>query len=125
MTAALGTPSAHTQTYRVLHTFGEPGDGGIPYGGLVRDSAGNVYGTGILRGTSNAAVVFKLDTTGKLTVLHNFTGKADGGAPSAIWSGTRRATSTALLRPAAAAAIAELCSGSKLDGRSQRLRAAR
>ena len=34
-------------------------------------------------------VVFKLDPAGKETVLHTFTGGADGGSPSRAWSGTR------------------------------------
>lgn len=28
----------------VIHSFGGPGDGGFPYGGLVMDAAGNLYG---------------------------------------------------------------------------------
>jgi uncharacterized repeat protein (TIGR03803 family) len=50
-------------------------------GPLVRDSAGNLYGTTYFGGTSGEGVVFKLDTTGKETVLHSFTGGADGANP--------------------------------------------
>jgi uncharacterized repeat protein (TIGR03803 family) len=58
---------------------------------VIRDSAGNLYGTTAnggdlhcnLNGSPGCGVVFKLDTAGKLTVLHTFTGKADGGIPSA------------------------------------------
>jgi uncharacterized repeat protein (TIGR03803 family) len=58
-------------------------------GPLVRDSAGNLYGTtyfgGAYRNCNGDAcgVVFKLDTNGKETVLHNFTGGADGANPAA------------------------------------------
>jgi uncharacterized repeat protein (TIGR03803 family) len=65
----------------ILYNFTGGADGGYPAAGLIRDSTGNLYGTGILGGTSNAGVVFKLDTAGTLTVLHNFTGGADGGVP--------------------------------------------
>jgi uncharacterized repeat protein (TIGR03803 family) len=34
-------------------------------------------------GTANAGVVYKWDTASNYTVLHNFTGGADGGYPHA------------------------------------------
>jgi uncharacterized repeat protein (TIGR03803 family) len=41
------------------------------------------YGTTVNGGAGSAGVVFKLDTTGTLTVLHNFTaGTSDGASPS-------------------------------------------
>jgi uncharacterized repeat protein (TIGR03803 family) len=70
--------------YTVLHSFsGE--DGLQPAGALIRDSAGNLYGTTILGGTSNAGVVYKLDPAGDETVLYNFQGgtEADGAYPQA------------------------------------------
>jgi uncharacterized repeat protein (TIGR03803 family) len=73
----------------VLHRFTGAADGGTPAAGLVRDAAGNLYGT--TRGGGDLAceigfgcgVVFKLDTSGRETVLHRFTGGADGSAPLA------------------------------------------
>ena len=60
-------------------------DGAMPYGGLVFDKAGNLYGTARNAGDATAprgdGVVFKLDTSGKLTVLHTFNG-TDGVWPS-------------------------------------------
>ena len=57
-------------------------DGGSPlWVVLARDPAGNLYGTTNGGGPSNAGVVFKLDTSGNETVLHSFTGGADGGSP--------------------------------------------
>jgi len=65
----------------VLYNFTGGADGGFPLGGLIRDSAGNLYGTTNGGGASGAGVVFKLDTSGNETVLYNFTGGADGGFP--------------------------------------------
>jgi len=56
----------------VLYSFAGPPDGAHPYGGLVRDSMGNLYGTTTEGGTGG--VIFMIDTTGKETVLHNFDG---------------------------------------------------
>jgi uncharacterized repeat protein (TIGR03803 family) len=66
----------------VLHAFKGTDDGGIP-SAVVRDAAGNLYGASDLGGSDpcRCGVVFKIDTTGKLTALYSFTGKADGGYP--------------------------------------------
>jgi uncharacterized repeat protein (TIGR03803 family) len=64
----------------VLYGFpGGAGGGGNPWGGVIRDSAGNLYGTSSAGGTSNAGIVYKLDAAGREKVLYNFTGGADGG----------------------------------------------
>jgi len=71
-----------------LHSFaGPPNDGAYPVGSLLRDSAGNLYGTtqegGIIKRYScntGCGVVFKLDPTGNLTILHKFDG-LDGAVP--------------------------------------------
>src|SRR5262249_6691765 len=70
-------------TETVLYNFTGGTDGGYPSAGVVLDSAGNLYGTTPYGGTADAGVVFKLDTKGKETVLHTFTGGTDGGYPSA------------------------------------------
>jgi uncharacterized repeat protein (TIGR03803 family) len=67
----------------VLHSFTGAADGGQPFAALVRDEEGNLYGTSTGGGASRAGVVFKLDPTGKETVLYSFTGGADGGQPVA------------------------------------------
>ena len=79
------TPSTGgTWQETVLHTFTGGFDGGSPNAGLAQNAAGNIYGTTAAGGTSGQGVVFKLDTTGKLTVLHAFTGGSDGGNPDSV-----------------------------------------
>jgi len=69
--------------FDLLYTFNGAPDGGTPVGGLVRDASGNLYGTTENGGGFGWGVVFKLDPTGKETVLHTFTGGADGATPRA------------------------------------------
>jgi uncharacterized repeat protein (TIGR03803 family) len=69
--------------YIVLYTFTGGADGGEPYSDLVRDAQGNLYGTTVSGGTNGAGTVFRLDTSSNETVLHSFTGGADGGQPFA------------------------------------------
>jgi uncharacterized repeat protein (TIGR03803 family) len=72
--------SAGKQT--VLHEFTGGADGADPRSRLVRDKNGNLYGTARVGGAVGCGTVFKLDTSGTLTVLHSFTG-LDGCAPKA------------------------------------------
>jgi uncharacterized repeat protein (TIGR03803 family) len=68
----------------VLYGFTEGADGGYPYyAGVVRDSAGNLYGTTELGGTAQAGVVHKIGTSGQETVLYSFPGATDGRYPLA------------------------------------------
>ncbi len=67
----------------VLYTFTGGSDGALPGAGLVRDKAGNFYSTTASGGSSGHGAVFRLDTTGKQTVLYSFTGGSDGGTPYA------------------------------------------
>ena len=50
---------------------------------MIRDAAGDLYGTTQYGGTYNGGTIFKLDTTGHETVLYAFTGGTDGGRPEA------------------------------------------
>jgi uncharacterized repeat protein (TIGR03803 family) len=88
------SPLADAQTFTVLYSFaGYPTDGAGPGAGLLMDASGNLYGTTSFGGKVNGAhcgssgyigcgTVFKLDTSGVESVLHNFTG-ADGTTPRA------------------------------------------
>ena len=66
----------------VLYSFTGGTDGANPYAGLIRDADGNLYGTTAFGGSSNAGTVFRLDATGKETVLYSFSG-VDGENPYA------------------------------------------
>jgi len=70
-------------TESVLHAFAAGTDGQFPYAGLLGDAAGNLYGTTVNGGQSslNFGIVFKIDGTGKETVLHRFAGGQDGAFP--------------------------------------------
>jgi uncharacterized repeat protein (TIGR03803 family) len=78
-------PPSSAQTYTVLYTFQGGTDGALPFGGLIRDSAGNLYGTsaGFFAGTTMGSV-FKLSPKGKFKLLRNFgTGGVGGALPYA------------------------------------------
>jgi uncharacterized repeat protein (TIGR03803 family) len=67
----------------VLHNFAGGADGATPESFLVRDKAGNLYGTTTAGGVSGAGTVFKVTAAGVESVLYSFTGKTDGAAPEA------------------------------------------
>jgi uncharacterized repeat protein (TIGR03803 family) len=66
-----------------FYSFPSAADGGFPWAGVVRDSAGNLYGTASVEGTGGWGIVYKVDPAGHETVLHSFTGGADGAYPYA------------------------------------------
>jgi uncharacterized repeat protein (TIGR03803 family) len=66
----------------VLHKFTGTRDGAYPYTGLIRDTAGNFYGTTEGGGTYGNGTVFKLEPSGRETLLYSFTGGADGAVAS-------------------------------------------
>src|SRR5450432_2497546 len=83
--------AAHAQTYTdtTVYSFGAtPTDGISPFGGLIIDAQGNLYGTTWSGGGSSncspfkgCGTVFKLDSSGNETILHTFTGITDGAGP--------------------------------------------
>ncbi len=79
--------SKKTYSEKILYEFGTSGggDGNNPYGGLVMDSKGNLYGTTLNGGTDNFGAVYKVAKSGKKwqeTVLHSFVGGTDGEQPT-------------------------------------------
>lgn len=80
----LPTPS-FAQTYSVLYNFGShAGDSGSPGnpGIIAQGRDGDLYGTTWARGANGYGSVFKISTSGKLTVLHSFNLDDDGYAPN-------------------------------------------
>jgi uncharacterized repeat protein (TIGR03803 family) len=71
----------------VLYSFPGGPDGALPSAGVIRDAAGNLYGTtadgGGPAGEGGHGVVFELTAAGGYSVLYTFTGGPDGGAPLA------------------------------------------
>jgi uncharacterized repeat protein (TIGR03803 family) len=80
------TPKPGGWTEKVVHSFGSGKDGFDPFGGLITDAAGNLYGTTATDGGLGYGTVFELSprSGGGWTekVLHRFTGY-DGASPGA------------------------------------------
>jgi len=86
------TPSGE---FTVLHSFTEK-EGRQPEGGVVFDAKGNLYGTANFGGDLNCeslgygyfvpgcGTIYKLDRSGKFTVLHTFTGEGNGSFPLGV-----------------------------------------
>jgi len=80
--AATVVPPAQTEI--VLHSFTDGADGAKP-NGVVRDAAGNLYGTTSGGGNTpcpaGCGTEYQLDSSGNETLLYSFTG-ADGANPT-------------------------------------------
>lgn len=73
------TQPAQAQTFTVLHKFaGFPNDGRMPTAPMIEDSVGNLYGTTFAAGKFGGGIVFKLNSSGHETILHNFFAGANG-----------------------------------------------
>ncbi len=78
--------NAATGSETVLYTFTGGSDGGFPLGGVVLDSAGNVYGTTSQGGDTSCGLdlgcgtVFEITASGQFRILHTF-GGIDGDSP--------------------------------------------
>ena len=73
----------------VLYSFAGAPDGSLPYPGVIRDAAGNLYGVTSDGGTGSACdfgcgTVFEVATTGKETILHDFEAGSDGADPASV-----------------------------------------
>jgi uncharacterized repeat protein (TIGR03803 family) len=72
-------------TETVLHAFTGGSDGGYPQANLLRDKAGDLYGTAVSGGTgcsgSGCGTIFEVAADGTFTTLHSFTGGDDGSFP--------------------------------------------
>jgi uncharacterized repeat protein (TIGR03803 family) len=80
-TALLTVTLAAAQTS--LYNFKGDPDGAIPVAPLIRDGAGNLYGTTSVGGNNNGTV-FEVTAAGQERILHTFKGSPDGSGP---WAG--------------------------------------
>jgi len=60
------------QTATTLYTFTGGADGGHPKSTLIKDPAGNLYGTTTDGGPAGKGTVFKIDTSQNFSVVHSF-----------------------------------------------------
>lgn len=81
---------APDRTETVLHAFTANLDGSGPYGGVIADAQGNLYGTTATGGSSGCGgisygcgTVFKVTPQGTESVLYAFGGNGDGAYPLA------------------------------------------
>ena len=88
--AAMVPAQTQTATEPALHSFAGPPKGAHPYASLIRDSAGNIYGTSIVGGTADAFAARRTRALGicwirpgQETILHTLTGGADRAWPAA------------------------------------------
>ena len=73
---------SQTGTETVLYSFTAGTDGASPLAGLIRDAAGNLYGTAAQAGVHGAGVVFELSGRGAENTLYSFAGPpSDGSYP--------------------------------------------
>lgn len=85
----LSPKAAGGYSFKLLHNFGNGTDGNIPFAGLIRDAAGNLYGTTVAGGpiTAGFGTAFELmpqsDGTWKEKRLHAFLSGNDGQGPRA------------------------------------------
>ncbi|MFZ0794834.1 MAG: choice-of-anchor tandem repeat GloVer-containing protein, partial [Candidatus Korobacteraceae bacterium] len=66
-------------TENTLYQFTDGNDGRIPYGGVIADAAGNLYGTTTTDGANGGGTVFELSPSGggyTYQTLYSFSGEA-------------------------------------------------
>jgi uncharacterized repeat protein (TIGR03803 family) len=78
------TPSGSGWQENLVWGFQGKDDGGFPFGGLISDQAGNLYGTTTSAGTGGGGTVFMLSPNWELTTLYSFTGLAGGGPRASL-----------------------------------------
>jgi len=84
----VGASDGHALTKSVLHSFSKGLDGAEPFGSLVFDAEGSLYGTTWEDGAYGYGAVFKLAHTDSVdwqeTLIYSFKGGNDSGFP---WAG--------------------------------------
>lgn len=78
------SPNGSGWTQTVLYTFQDGSDGATPLGGLVLDSAANLYGTTSAGGSGGGGTAFELNPSGggwSFHLLYSFTAPGNGSMP--------------------------------------------
>src|ERR1700735_886645 len=83
----LSPSSSGGWTETILHVFTAGDDGAYPFGSMIFDDKGNLYGeTVVVGGAAYSGTIFELspNATGSWTetILHSFSGAPDGREPS-------------------------------------------
>jgi uncharacterized repeat protein (TIGR03803 family) len=78
---AMITTAGATSSTKVIYSFAGDEDGEYPSTELVRDGAGNLYGTTVQGGDFGSGTVFQLAPDGTHTILYSFTSGPDGAQP--------------------------------------------
>ena len=77
-----------TWNFATIFAFQGQPDAGFPYGGLIADAHGNLYGTTYFGGANGSGAVFRLGPAATArggwqdSVLYSFQGGSDGGFPT-------------------------------------------
>ena len=83
LAGTISPAQAQTQNFTVLHQFDSQTDGAFSQGALLRDAAGNLYGTTTSGGPGlDNGTVFKIDSTGQEKVLLAFDAFVSGDFPT-------------------------------------------
>jgi uncharacterized repeat protein (TIGR03803 family) len=78
----IDTAGRETTLYSFAGPPGGGGDGAWPGPGVIRDAAGNLYGTTFAGGVYGAGAVYEFSSGGEETLLYSFSGGSDGAQPS-------------------------------------------
>jgi uncharacterized repeat protein (TIGR03803 family) len=73
-----------TWSKKTIYSFEGKNDGGYPYGSLIIDGSGNLYGAAQLGGAHDYGAIFELSQSNgvwKEKAIHAFTGAAGGSSP--------------------------------------------
>jgi uncharacterized repeat protein (TIGR03803 family) len=72
-------------THTILYSFTGGNDGGMPYGGVALDSAGNIYGVAEFGGANNTGTLYEISASGTFSVLHTFASMFNSSATDGFY----------------------------------------
>ncbi|MGA2906035.1 MAG: choice-of-anchor tandem repeat GloVer-containing protein [Candidatus Korobacteraceae bacterium] len=78
------SPTQYGYVQTILHSFSNGDDGGLPYGGLVMDQGGNLYGGTVSGGSAGCGVIYELSPSNggwTFTTIFAFSPPSCAGGP--------------------------------------------